>query len=609
MTEPISAPTAPTPLAAARACAVAALLPLLAAQDPGQQTPLQPMLLPQGVVLPRGDVEIVVDGSLVDWPRLPAMRLDDRRQLSGTALGAWRGPKDCSALVFMIWDKQMLYIACSAQDEMHRALDANTLRLTEIPAADSLLLSFDPDRNTRSNGSDPGRREDREFWLADDSGREVVQWDRLRGQANVLSAPARMVVLHQKEEGVTTYEAAIPWDQILPPGRSPAIGDVIDLQMVLNDFDEITDSMAQTRAGWTFGLGPVVDPGLYGSIMLVGDDAAMRGAVPEFPPKPGVPRDPVPPEEFWRELTAKLLKNPPAAYDGSVPAAEVGGIERLEALEEIDEQVQRFPRVDFLELHHRIHRRMKREVAGLSARGLPWWWRDRLFAVSKQGEDPVPEGAVRLFKLPMGGWLVRTAKDNLVVDPAGSDVREWLWGGAQHCVLTRPLDMTRRNDQLLMAMFASEPRRTVLSHIVFHLPVVSMADMPVVRPGETYAGGTLTVEPLGETDEQGRVSYDCSYRIVVEGAPPILLVTPSLKPEQVPEGKVGVVIATARNPRLPEIVGRVDPEMVLFDEAFRCSWHAQTPRVTLRNLHAIQRALLPHRSVVLAPGESWQVGG
>ena len=34
-----------------------------------------------------------------------------------------------------------------------------------------------------------------------------------------------------------------------------------------------------------------------------------------------------------------------------------------------------------------------------------------MFAVSKQGEDPVPEGAVRLFKLPMGGWLVRTAKD------------------------------------------------------------------------------------------------------------------------------------------------------------------------------------------------------
>ena len=32
----------------------------------------------------------------------------------------------------------------------------------------------------------------------------------------------------------------------------------------LNDFDETTDGMAQTRIGWTFGLGPVVDPGLLG---------------------------------------------------------------------------------------------------------------------------------------------------------------------------------------------------------------------------------------------------------------------------------------------------------------------------------------------------------
>ena len=36
----------------------------------------------------------------------------------------------------------------------------------------------------------------KDAWIADDKGREVVQWDRLRGSARVLADPARMVVIH-----------------------------------------------------------------------------------------------------------------------------------------------------------------------------------------------------------------------------------------------------------------------------------------------------------------------------------------------------------------------------------------------------------------------------
>jgi hypothetical protein len=55
------------------------------------------MLIPQILVLPRGERTLTIDGSLIDWPELPAVRLDDRRQLSGTAHGAWRGPAPTSA--------------------------------------------------------------------------------------------------------------------------------------------------------------------------------------------------------------------------------------------------------------------------------------------------------------------------------------------------------------------------------------------------------------------------------------------------------------------------------------------------------------------------------
>ena len=596
----------PTRCATFAAAALLGLLPL-AAQQATRQAPPQPMLLPQGLALPRGDREITVDGSLIDWPKLPAMQLNDRRQLSGTGHGAWRGLDDASAVVFMLWDAQGLYVACTARDEWHRALDANTLQLTEIPAADSLVLTFDPQRDTRSNGPDPGRDDDREFWLADENGREVVQWDRLRGTARVLPAPARMVVVHDQEQGITSYEALIPWSEILPPGKQPAAGAVVDMQLVLNDFDEKTDSMPQTRVGWTFGLGPVVDPGLLGSLMLCKDDLPLRGIVPDFPPKPSVTRAPVDTPEIWRALTAALLRRPPAVYDGEVTPQETGGLERFEVLEDIEGHAARMPRVDWLELHQRVNRRMTREVAGLAGRGLPLWWRERTHAVSKLGEDPVPAGALRLFRLPAGGWLVRSQRKNFLIDAAGPDIQQWLWGGAELCILTQPLAMTRRNDELLLRMFTAKPARPVLSHIVFHLPVVAMEKMPLVELGASFAAGAgVQVDVLGAPMPDGSVPYDCSYRIQLEGCPDLLIAGPTLKATAVDETwGVGAMIVSARNRSVIELVQKVRPELVFFDDAFLPQEYANMPRVRLQDLHALQRLLLPVRSVVLAPGESW----
>jgi len=585
----------------------AALPPTLNAQEKPRKSP-QPMLLPQAVVVPRGERELQIDGSLIDWPELPAMVLSDRRQLSGTAHDAWRGPADTSAFAFMMWDQQSLYVACAVRDEWHRALDPKTMMLTEVPAADSVVLTFDPERNTRSNGPDPGRREDREFWLADEASREVVRWDRLRGSAEMLEAPARMVALHDKEQGITTYEARIPWQQILPASMQAEVGLCVDLQIVVNDFDENTDSMPQTRIGWTFGSGAVIDPGLLGTIMLVADTSAMRGVVPEFPPKPGTKEPPAEPIDYWRDLTARLLSNGPAVYDGTLTPAEVGGVERFEVLEAIDRHCERMPRVDVLELHQRIHRRMNREVRGLMARGLPSWWAQRMESVSKVGADLVPGGGARLFRLPMGGWMVRSS-NNLLVDAAGPDLARWLWGGAEMCVLTQPLDITRRSDQLLVRMLSVEPKRPVYSHLAFHLPVIAMEDLHVVKPGETYGEeGRARITALCKPREDGAVPYDCSYLVELVDGPKLLFVSPTLPLEAV-DGIEGVdaMIASSRNPQSVEIARNVKPGIVLFDDAFVCQTLPQVPRVTLNHIHLLQRALLPTPSVVLAPGESWLV--
>ncbi len=592
-------------------CAVA-----LSAQDPGgarsprpPQEQRAPMLLPQSVVLPTGGRDIVVDGSLGDWPDLPALRLDDARQLSGTGPGAWNGPQDLSAIAFLMWDEKHLYVAAAIKDEWHRALDGNTLLLTEVPAADAVVLTFDPARDTRSNGPDPGRRDDREFWLADEPGRGVVQWDRLRGTARVLEeAAARAVVLHDREQGITTYEAKLPWSEILPVGAAAAPGLVCDLQIVVNDFDESTDPMPQTRIGWTFGCGATIDPGLLGSFMLVADAAALQGQVPEFPPKPSAGTSAVADADTWRGLTADLLRLPPAAHEGDGPPEVAGGSERLKVLERIEDHCETFPRVDHLELHQRVHRRMTREVAGLCARGLPSWWRSRLEAVSRAAADAVPNGTARIFRLPMGGWLVRTTQKNFAVDAAGPDLAERIWGGVEFCLLTQPLDVTRRNDQLLMRMLFAKPPRPVLTHIAFHLPVLSMNEMPLVEPGKSYGQPTgAVVSAIGNVLQDGSVTYSCSYRVEVPGGPTMLFAGITLRPEEMPEGRVDVVVISPRNPHGARIVAKADPAVVLLDDAFLCQAYPNQPRVTLRDLHAAQRAIQPRRSVVLAPGESWDV--
>lgn len=567
------------------------------------------MLLPQAVVLPLGGKEIEVDGSLAEWPELPALRLDDGRQVSGTGAGAWRGEADCSAVAFTAWDTTHLYFAAAVKDDWHRALDAELLRLTEVPAADSILLTFDPERDTRGNGNDPGRAEDREFWLGDEPGRQVILWDRLRGSARVLEGTvARCVVLHDKERGVSTYEARIPWSEILPIGVKPEIGRVFDMEIVVNDFDESTDPIPQTRIGWTFGCGPVIDPGLLGSAMLVGDAAALQGRVPEFPPKPSTASSAVKDADAWRALSAELLRLPPAEHR-TVEAPELtGGSERLATLERIEDACDKFPRVDFLELHHRVNRRMNREVAGLCARGLPSWWRSRIESISRAAADPVPNGTARIFRLPMGGWLVRTPQKNFAVDAAGPDLAEMLWGGIEFCALTQPLDLTRRNDQLLLRMLVAKPPRPVLTHIAFHMPVISMNDIALVQPGQSYGQDTgAKVQAIGHVLQDGSVAWSCSYRVEVPAGPTMLFAGTTLKPDELGDETVDLLVISPRNPLGGQIVAKLNPALVILDDAFLPQTAPEQSRVTLRDCHSAQRAIAPRPSVLLAPGESWDV--
>ena len=586
-----------------------ALVPSLQApaQEADPARPKGPMPRPVAFAVERGERRIEIDGSLIEWPELPALNLSDLRQLSGTGNGAWRESSAASAFVFLLLDEQHLYVAATVKDDWHRALDPGTVTLLETPVADSIVLSFDGNRDTRALGPTPGRREDVELWLSEEASQKVMIWDRLRGSAQIIEGDeARLVVSHDKVLGITTYESRIPWSEILPLDTKAAPGVVFDMQVVVNDFDEGTDPLPQTRIGWTFGCGALIDPCLYGTVQLV-DEQGLQRSTPLFPDYKKLP-PPRQTSEYWMAFREKLAQLPPQVHDGSKAPEEAGGLARFFLLQELERSVDRFPRVDYVEYCQRIHRRMSREVAGIGRFGLPQFWDQQLLAVSKAAEQPPPAGPARLFRLPQNGWLVRGPKQSFLINPAGANIEKFVWGAAGLVVLTEPLDMTRRNDQLLLRMSASKTDRHFLCHLAFHLPVLSMKDMKLVEPGKTYGmPGRVQFHTLGDKLSDGSVPYSLGYSIQMPGGPSLLVAGPQTRPEEIRDSPVSALILSPRNVRALAVARAANPGVILIDDGFLCADLPGSTRIGLRGLHALQKALLPMRSVLLAPGESWDV--
>jgi hypothetical protein len=585
-------------------CTLAALAP--APQDTQPATrprPFQPMQVPRTVARARGDRRIAIDGDLADWPSAPPVLLDDPRQVSGSQLGAWRNASDCSAQAFLAWDADNLYFAAVVRDDWHRPLAKDSARLTEVPPADSIVLTFDPRRDTRALGADAGRAEDREFWLAECEGENgVVLWDRYRGVARFVQ-DGIVVVAQDPRERMTTYEARIPWRDVLPPGERPEQKRVLNVQVVVNDYDDIVDLIPQTRLGWTFGTGPRIDPALMGQVMLVGDVAEGELTLPEFPPPPQRTDAPVPPMAFWLDLRARLRAHPPAIVAGTDPGA-AGGATRQELLRTLDQQCEAFPRVDHLEYHFRIHRRMVRETEGIAQSGLPAYWQLRLADLERDASGPPPERGFRLFRLPMGGWLVRSQWANFAIDPAGHEIEKRLWGAIDFALLTAPLDVTKRNDQLLIRLAAA--KRTTLVHIAIPLPGVDSTKIELAEIGKTYDAGKLKVTVLGHVAENKAVTATVGYRIAFpDGATLLHAGQTRMAERKADEAPADVLILSARHYEPAATARRVAPRLVVLDDVLQCATAAGAAgRVRYGEALELQRTLQPLASLVLAGGEA-----
>jgi hypothetical protein len=582
-----------------------------AAKPPAEQRMFRPMPLPGTIAQFRGARKIDIDGALSDWPKAVPIEMQDPRQVSGTSLGAYRGPNDISGQVYMVWDETNLFVAIQVIDDWHRDLKKNVPLRQEIPPADNVIITFDPKRDTVEMGSDPGRQEDRTFLFADmeETAGQLILWDRLRG-SKTLAPGAACVVTRRAKEGVTIYEARIPWPMILPAGAKPVAGYTLDMQVVINDYDEPGDRLPQTRVGWNFGMGPKINPGLWGSVMLLKEFDAKRDKAPAFPRAPK-PSHKLVTREAWLGLYRGIHKTSPTFVTGTTadPAA-AGGEARHKLLVEFDRHLEDYPRLDNLNYHHRIQRRMSRENAGLGQSGLPFFWNYALTDMARRIKTPPDGKAIRLFRLPQGGWYVRSATCNFVIDPCGFGIEKlYMQRGVDFALLTRPAEPTRRHDPLLIRMVASKPKRQFFTHLEFHLRGSVPGSMFRVKPFVEYLmGGLESIQAIGRVSDDGKVTLSYGYLVKWKDGPTLLVAGLSITPAEIE--KIGLrpdvlIVSGAHQDAIP-IARAVNARYTVIEDVFVAAEYPAEfgGRYTYDKALRLQSDMKPLRTVILAPGES-----
>jgi hypothetical protein len=360
-------------------------------------------------------------------------------------------------------------------------------------------------------------------------------------------------------------------------------------------------------------MGTRIDPGLFGSIMLLdkpADEVEKSVHRPEFPVPESLDGEPVPGQRYWVDFLDKLQATEAKPYDLNTPDPRlVAGAERRDLLASLDYQCEVFPRVDFIEMQNRIHRRMNREVFGQVQTGLPFFWDHCLEEMAREVAEAPGEKGFRIFRLPQGGWLVRSRQANFAIDPSGFGIEKQLWGAIDFVLLTNPLDVTKRQDQLMVRMTANDPKRPIIMHLALHLPGFEAKDAPIVRPGEEYEMLGLEIKALGYQDEKGMVSESIGYNILWPDGTRLVVSGTQLFEEVVPAGgPIDLLLLSARHPLARVIGQRLQPKLTILDDLLIPEVvPGLSGRTSLEDAYKLQRGLRPTRSMILAPGESQDV--
>lgn len=194
------------------------------------------------------DRAMTVDGRMDDWKG--AGWITHRQRPSGGE--KWDGPADLAMELAFAYDASNMYFAARIGDDRHnQPYDG-----WDMWKGDSIQIGFDPLNENAEPGYTPNQSEIG-FVLTPDKGALAWRWHCRRGSAPREIPGAKVVILRDDANGLTSYEAAVPLVELAP--LSPEITPVVGVGIVVNDADiESRETFHETSPGaMTAGKHPI----------------------------------------------------------------------------------------------------------------------------------------------------------------------------------------------------------------------------------------------------------------------------------------------------------------------------------------------------------------
>ncbi|WP_194843257.1 sugar-binding protein [Paenibacillus sp. B01] len=184
---------------------------------------------------------------------------------------------DRSGKQLVKWDDQYLYLALEVKDDVH---SMNAANVGEAWGADSLQVSFDPERKTRVDQDTDHPRFIASYNAATGvSALGVESWGPVAG-GNLNDI--RYKFSRDEAAGKTYYVIAFPWDAVLTDSQKPAAANAtnLGLSVLVNDND------GNGREGYLRymdGIGSGKSPTKFGDLLLSSQSSLQTGGGTEQP--------------------------------------------------------------------------------------------------------------------------------------------------------------------------------------------------------------------------------------------------------------------------------------------------------------------------------------
>ncbi|NOV01909.1 alpha/beta hydrolase fold domain-containing protein [Paenibacillus planticolens] len=194
---------------------------------------------------------ITIDGNLDEWQDQVSF------EVNGVAINDWKGKEDASAVGYLSWDANYLYVAVDVTDDVHSQPADSSM----IWNGDSIQLGIG---FANADGSVP--LEYHEMGVALNDNGNLTNWRWIAPKSFSTDGSVNIHEAVKRQGQKTIYELAIPWSELTPDTALITQGTKLKFSMVVNDND------GSGRKGWleyNSGIATAKDINEFGDLYLM----------------------------------------------------------------------------------------------------------------------------------------------------------------------------------------------------------------------------------------------------------------------------------------------------------------------------------------------------